>query len=87
MALLPAVPAALALAGVAVLALSFGMYLALQLACGTLIWRTQDLKKRYNAEWALVTGASSGASDRRSSFGGRFVSSFPSLPPHASPHD
>lgn len=65
MVVLPSVPAALALAGATVLALSFGLYLALQLACGTLIWRTQDLKKRYNAEWALVTGASSGEGEQR----------------------
>jgi len=68
---LPAVPPALALPGVAVLALSFGLYLAVQLACGTLIWRTQDLKRRYGAEWALVTGASSGEEEEEWAGGGR----------------
>jgi hypothetical protein len=38
---------------------SFVLYALLQLVCGGW-YRTQDLKKRYNAEWALVTGSSSG---------------------------
>ncbi|GBF94051.1 testosterone 17-beta-dehydrogenase [Raphidocelis subcapitata] len=38
---------------------SFGLYALLQTVCG--VWfRTQNLKKRYNAQWALVTGSSSG---------------------------
>lgn len=49
----------LSVAGVAVLFLSFGLYALLQLLCGT-YFKTQNLKKRYNAQWALVTGASSG---------------------------
>ena len=47
-------------AGTAVLALSFGLYFALQLLCGT-FYKTQNLKRRYpGASWALVTGSSSG---------------------------
>jgi hypothetical protein len=46
--------------GLLVVFTSFLLYGLLQLLCGG--WfRTQNLKKRYNAEWALVTGSSSGA--------------------------
>lgn len=38
---------------------SLGLYVLFQTLCG--VWfRTQNLKKRYNAEWGLVTGSSSG---------------------------
>ncbi len=46
--------------GIAVLVLSFGLYAVFQLLCGT-YFKTQNLKRRYNAQWALVTGSSSGA--------------------------
>lgn len=46
--------------GIAVLTLSFGLYAVIQLLCGT-YYKTQNLKKRYNAQWGLVTGSSSGA--------------------------
>lgn len=49
----------LAWAGGALLLLSFGSYFLLQLICGG-YFKTQNLKKRYNAKWALVTGSSSG---------------------------
>jgi hypothetical protein len=45
--------------GIAVLALTFGLYFLVQLICGS-YYKTQNLKKRYTAQWALVTGASSG---------------------------
>jgi hypothetical protein len=46
--------------GLLVVFTSFLLYALLQALCGG--WfRTQNLKKRYNAEWALVTGSSSGA--------------------------
>jgi len=45
--------------GVTVVALSFGLYFALQLICGT-YYKYQNLKDRYGATWALVTGASTG---------------------------
>ena len=51
------------IAGCTVLALSFGLYFFLQLLCGT-FYKTQNLKRRYNASWALVTGSSSGARER-----------------------
>jgi len=38
---------------------SFLLYAFFQTLCGTW-YRTQNLKKRYNAEWGLVTGSSSG---------------------------
>lgn len=45
--------------GLLVVFTSFLLYALLQALCGG--WfRTQNLKKRYNAEWALVTGSSSG---------------------------
>ncbi|KAG2437279.1 hypothetical protein HXX76_005938 [Chlamydomonas incerta] len=37
----------------------FGTYIVQHLIC-SVFYKTQNLKKRYNAEWALVTGASSG---------------------------
>lgn len=45
--------------GLVVVFMSFMTYFLLQLLCGT-YFRTQNLKRRYQAEWALVTGASSG---------------------------
>jgi hypothetical protein len=46
-------------AGLLVMFASFVLYALLQTLCG--VWfRTQNLKKRYNAQWALVTGSSSG---------------------------
>lgn len=39
--------------------LSFGTYFITE-AIIALWYKTQNLKKRYNAEWALVTGSSSG---------------------------
>ena len=47
--------------GLAVGLLSFGLYAAFQIACGS-YFRYQNLRTRYNASWALVTGASTGAS-------------------------
>jgi hypothetical protein len=45
--------------GLILLFTSFGFYALFQSLCG--VWfKTQNLKKRYNAEWALVTGSSSG---------------------------
>lgn len=49
----------LSVVGLTVLFLSFGLYFLMQLMCGT-YYKTQNLKKRYNAQWALVTGSSSG---------------------------
>jgi hypothetical protein len=46
-------------AGLVVMFSSFLVYALLQTLCGTW-YRTQNLKKRYNAQWALVTGSSSG---------------------------
>lgn len=46
--------------GTAVVVLSFGLYAIFQTLCGT-YYKTQNLQRRYNAKWALVTGASSGA--------------------------
>lgn len=38
---------------------SLGLYVLFQALCG--VWfKTQNLKKRYNAQWGLVTGSSSG---------------------------
>lgn len=46
-------------AGLVVMITSFFLYAVFQVLCG--FWfKTQNLKKRYNAEWALVTGSSSG---------------------------
>lgn len=45
--------------GFGVVLLSFGLYILLQLVCGS-YYKYQNLKERYNAEWALVTGASTG---------------------------
>ncbi|KAF8072870.1 HSD17B12 [Scenedesmus sp. PABB004] len=45
--------------GLAVVFLSFGSYALLQTLCGT-YYKYQNLKARYNAQWALVTGASTG---------------------------
>lgn len=45
--------------GFAVIILSFGLYIVLQLLCGS-YYKYQNLKDRYSAEWALVTGASTG---------------------------
>lgn len=42
----------------------FGTYIVQHLIC-SVFYKTQNLKKRYNAEWALVTGASSGAEAAR----------------------
>lgn len=39
---------------------SFVTYIIQHVIC-SVFYKTQNLKKRYNAEWALVTGASSGA--------------------------
>jgi hypothetical protein len=39
--------------------LSFGTYFVIE-AIIAVWYKTQNLKKRYNAEWALVTGSSSG---------------------------
>ena len=38
----------------------FLTYAVQHLICAV-FFKTQNLKKRYNAQWALVTGASSGA--------------------------
>jgi hypothetical protein len=46
--------------GLAVLMLSFGSYALLHMI-NAYYFKTQNLQKRYNAEWALVTGASTGA--------------------------
>lgn len=48
------------LVGLLLVFTSFGLYALFQTLCGVW-WKTQNLKKRYNAEWALVTGSSSGA--------------------------
>jgi hypothetical protein len=45
--------------GWAVLFLSFGMYFVFEWLCGG-FYKYQNLRQRYKAEWALVTGASSG---------------------------
>lgn len=45
--------------GWAVLFLSFGMYAVFEWLCGG-FYKYQNLRTRYKAEWALVTGASSG---------------------------
>lgn len=45
--------------GWAVLILSFGMYAVFEWLCGG-FYKYQNLRQRYKAEWALVTGASSG---------------------------
>jgi hypothetical protein len=45
--------------GWAVLLLSFGLYAVFELLCGG-YYKYQNLQQRYKAEWALVTGASSG---------------------------
>lgn len=45
--------------GWAVLILSFGMYAVFEWVCGG-FYKYQNLRQRYKAEWALVTGASSG---------------------------
>lgn len=39
--------------------LSFGVYFIQHIICAY-FFKTQNLKRRYNAQWALVTGASSG---------------------------
>lgn len=44
---------------VVVFALSWAPYILQHIYCA-FFYRTQNLKKKYNAEWALVTGASSG---------------------------
>jgi hypothetical protein len=48
--------------GWAVLILSFGMYAVFEWLCGG-FYKYQNLRQRYKAEWALVTGASSGVGD------------------------
>ena len=45
--------------GWAVLVLSFGLYAIFEVLCGG-FYKYQNLRQRYKAEWALVTGASSG---------------------------
>jgi hypothetical protein len=40
-------------------ALSFGSYFFLHAICA-IFYKTQNLKRRYDARWALVTGSSSG---------------------------
>lgn len=45
--------------GWATLLLSFGLYAVFELLCGG-YYKYQNLQQRYKAEWALVTGASSG---------------------------
>jgi hypothetical protein len=45
--------------GLVVAVLSFVLYAIIQLLCGS-FFKTQNLKKRYNANWGLVTGSSSG---------------------------
>ncbi|WIA08978.1 hypothetical protein OEZ85_008392 [Tetradesmus obliquus] len=45
--------------GLAVVFLSFGLYALFQILCGS-YYKYQNLKDRYKAEWALVTGASTG---------------------------
>lgn len=47
--------------GWAVVFLSFGLYIFFQLLCGS-YFKYQNLRERYKAEWALVTGASTGVS-------------------------
>jgi len=42
-----------------VLILSFGLYALFEVLCGG-FYKYQNLRQRYKAEWALVTGASSG---------------------------
>ena len=42
-----------------VLGLSAGTYVVQHCICA-FFYKTQNLKRRYNAQWALVTGASSG---------------------------
>ncbi len=49
----------LALVFPAILGLIFVPYLLHHIFLG--LFKGRDLKKRYNAQWALVTGASSGA--------------------------
>lgn len=46
--------------GLAIVFLSFGLYALFQIMCGS-YYKYQNLKDRYKAEWALVTGASTGA--------------------------
>eukprot|EP00879_Flechtneria_rotunda_P031704 GHRR01034658.1.p1 GENE.GHRR01034658.1~~GHRR01034658.1.p1 ORF type:complete len:343 (+),score=65.61 GHRR01034658.1:1317-2345(+) len=45
--------------GLAVVFLSFGLYAIIQTLCGT-YYKYQNLKDKYQADWALVTGASTG---------------------------
>lgn len=42
-----------------VLSLNFGLYALFQILC-TYVYKCQDLKAKYRAKWALVTGSSSG---------------------------
>lgn len=49
--------------GWAVLVLSFGLYAVFEFLCGG-FYKYQNLRQRYKAEWALVTGASSGECTR-----------------------
>lgn len=42
-----------------VLVCSFGLYALFEVLCGG-FYKYQNLRHRYKAEWALVTGASSG---------------------------
>ena len=36
------------------------LFVLVPLFFAAFLWKEQDLKKRYNAKWALITGASSG---------------------------
>lgn len=45
--------------GLFVLAMSVGVYILQHIYCA-FFYRTQNLKKKYNAQWALVTGSSTG---------------------------
>ncbi|GMH38473.1 hypothetical protein BSKO_06357 [Bryopsis sp. KO-2023] len=47
------------LIAIVLLFLNFGLYAVFQIVAA-FVYKPQDLKKKYDAEWALVTGASSG---------------------------
>lgn len=57
---------------------SVGLYVLFHTLCG--VWfRTQNLKKRYNAEWALVTGSSSGGRAGRGRAGAGATQPWPAV--------
>jgi hypothetical protein len=63
---------------------SLGLYVFFQVLCGT-YYKYQNLRERYKAEWALVTGASTGAS-RRGSLAGPAERTARRITAHAAPH-